>query len=282
MRKGLEISKKSKVFFPDSNITKGELVEYYMKIAHVILPYLKNRPITMHRFPDGIEGKNFYQKDTPEYFPEWIETAAVKKKNGTVTHVICNNTDTLAYIANQACITPHTWLSRTSDLNKPDKMVFDLDPSDNDTEKVKNAAFTLKKLLEVEGFSPCIMTSGSRGFHIVVFLIPGADFEKTRKYAQHIAQKAVTASPESFTVEQRKNKRGSRVFIDINRNAYAQTSVTPYSVRARKSAPVAVPIEWHEASNPSMTPDRYNIRNIFRRLEHKEDPWKNTKSFTLP
>ena len=149
--KSFEVSNLDKVFFPEEGYTKGDLIEYYEKISDTIIPYMKDRPVTMIRFPNGIEDKRFYQKDAPDYFPEWIETKAIKKQEGGKTnYVICNDKATLVYLANQACITPHIWLSRKDKIDYPDRMIFDLDPSKDDFSEVKTAAKKIRKLLEDE------------------------------------------------------------------------------------------------------------------------------------
>ncbi len=147
----VETSREDKVLFPKSKITKGDLINYYRNISNWMLPYLKDRPLTMLRYPDGIKSKKFFQKDAPGYFPDWITTKKIKRKEGgSVEHIICNNASTLVYLANQACITPHIWLSKINKLNYPDKLIFDLDPSNNDFGEVKFAAKKLRNLLEDE------------------------------------------------------------------------------------------------------------------------------------
>ncbi|MBP1929792.1 bifunctional non-homologous end joining protein LigD [Methanolinea mesophila] len=265
-------SHEEKVFFP-GGITKGDLIDYYVKIGEAILPHLRDRPISMQRFPDGIGKEGFYQKEVPDYFPDWIPRAEVSLKDGTTQpQVVVGNIATLAFLADQGCITPHTWLSRTDRLNRPDKMIFDLDPPGEDFEPVRTAAFAMKEVLDELRIRSFVMTTGSRGLHVVVPLDQGMEFDPVREIAKEIAMVAVMRHPSRLTMEIRKEKRKGRLFLDTLRNAYAQTSVPPYAVRARPGAPVAAPLDWDELNDPDITSGSYTIRNIFIRLDRKKDP----------
>lgn len=269
----IEVSNPDKVLFPDAGITKLDLARYYEEIAPVMLPHITARPVTMHRFPDGIGEPGFYQKQVSGYFPDWVETVTVDKSNGEVDHVVCNDAATLVYLAGQACLTVHVWLSTTADPFRPDRMIFDLDPPDGaeDAGPVRAAARRVRDLLEELSAEPFLMTTGSTGYHVVVPLDPGAGFDEVRDIASRIAGVAVERHPELLTVAQRKSKRSGRVFVDYLRNAYAQTTVAPYAVRARPGAPAAVPIDWEELG--SVDPGTYRMDNVFRRLGQKDDPW---------
>jgi bifunctional non-homologous end joining protein LigD len=269
----IELSNTNKVFFSGEGITKGDLIDYYQRIAEVMLPYLIGRPVTMHRFPDGINGGGFYQQEVSDYFPGWIERVSVKKEGGSITHIVCQNKATLVYLANQACITPHVWLSREDRLNYPDLLLFDLDPPEDNFAPVRQAAFFLRDLLQELGLESFLKTTGSRGLHIIIPLDRSAVFDKVRAFAQDVAHLLVKWHPEKITDEQRKEKRGNRVFIDTLRNSYGQTAVAPYAVRAKAGAPVAAPIDWDEVAEPNLNSRSYNIKNIFHRLSSKKDPW---------
>lgn len=271
----VDISHEEKVFFPEG-ITKGDLIGYYVKIGETMLPHLEGRPISMQRFPDGIEGEGFYQKEIPDYFPEWITRAIVSLKDGsTQPQVVVENTATLAFLADQGCITPHTWLSRADRLTRPDKMIFDLDPPGKDFEPVRAAAFDIKEVLDELGMPSFVMTTGSRGLHVVVPLDRGMEFDPVREIAKEIASVAVMRHPDRLTMEIRKEKRRERLFLDTMRNAYAQTSVPPYAVRPRPGAPVATPLDWDELKDPGITSASYTMGNIFFRLGQKDDPMKD-------
>jgi bifunctional non-homologous end joining protein LigD len=275
----IEVSKTDKVLFPEDKITKGDLIEYYAKVAPIMVPLIKGRPIAMHRFPDGIKGERFYQKDIPDYFPDWIDRLPVENREGSnrdiTTYVTCEKAATLVYLANQACITPHVWLSRKDKLDYPDRMIFDLDPSDSDFSKVRAGALRCKALLEEMGLVAFAMLTGSKGVHVVVPLDRGEDFDTVRHFAQKIAHFMAEENSKDLTAEIRKAKRRGRVFIDTNRNAFSQLAVAPYAVRALPGAPVATPITWEELEKGRVNPQSFNVKNLFKHLADKGDPWKN-------
>jgi bifunctional non-homologous end joining protein LigD len=270
----VKITHPDKVLFPGDGITKGELIQYYERIGPWMIPHVEGRPLSMQRYPDGVEHEGFFQKAAASYYPAWIETAQVTKVGGTVKHVVCNDVATLVYLANQACVTLHTWLSRADKPKFPDQMIFDLDPSDAEFSRVVSAASVLKELLDEIDAPAYLKATGSRGLHVVVPLDGSDDFESVRAFARDVAAIVVARDPARYTLEQRKNKRGGRVFIDINRNAYAQTAVAPYSVRARPHAPVAIPLDWAELRGKHLRPDAVTIATAFDRLKSRKDPWK--------
>jgi bifunctional non-homologous end joining protein LigD len=277
------LSNTDRLFFPEDGITKGDLIDYYARIAEVMLPYLEGRPMTMHRFPDGIQGDGFYQQEASDHFPGWIERLLVKKEGGTVNHVICQNKATLVYLANQACITPHVWLSRKGRLYHPDLLIFDLDPPGDDFAPVRQAAQWLREFLGELGLEPLVKTTGSRGLHLVVPLDKSIHFDQVRAFARNVAGELSRREADKLTDEPRKEKRKGRVFLDYLRNSYAQTAVAPYAVRARAGAPVAAPISWDEVADPRVKSQSYTIKNIFHRLSRKGDPWQGMwrKPFSL-
>lgn len=269
----IALSNTDKILFPDTGLTKGDLIDYYRRIAPIALPYYRGRALTMQRFPDGIANEGFFQKAIPDYFPDWIDRIELPKEGGRITHVLINNAATLVYLANQACITPHLALAQSDTPKHPDRMIFDLDPSDTDFTKVQDVAARLRDVLAAQDLPVFVQTTGSRGLHLVVPLDGSADFEEVRAFARKLADKLVHDAPRLATLEQRKSARGARVFIDTLRNAYAQTAVAPYAVRALPVAPVATPLTWDEALSSDMTPRRYTVQNLFRRLGQIDDPW---------
>ena len=271
----VETSNEEKLFFPDENITKDDLINYYQEIADKMVPYLKERPLVMKRYPDGINGESFFQKEIGDYFPDWIERVKVKKKGGTVTHVQCDNAATLVYLANQACIELHPWLSRSDKLHYPDQLIIDLDPSGDDFSQAVFGARVLKELFDELDLKAFLKTTGSRGLHVLVPLNRRANFDKVREFAQDTAKLLAQRHSDKLTIEARKAKRRGRLLIDTARNAYAQTAVAPYAVRAKPGAPVATPLDWDELGNKKLNSQSYNVRNIFRRLGRKTDPWKD-------
>jgi len=266
----------NKNFFGKAGITKGDLVDYYERISPIMLPHLKDRALNMQRAPDGLKGDIFYQQEKPDYFPKWVESRKLKKQDGgSVEHVVCNNKATLIYLADQACVTQHTWLSKTNKPRHPDRIVFDLDPpSSKDFAAVAFAARKIRDLLQKLGAEPFIMLTGSEGAHVVIPIKPNSTFKQTREFASDVAHVLAKQYPDRLTVQHRIAKRRGRLFLDYLRNSYGQTTVAPYAVRLKENAPVAVPIEWKELTS-SMTARKYNTRNIFRRISSKTDPWKN-------
>lgn len=270
----IEISHEDKILFPKSNITKLDLVNYYLKAAELIIPFTKDRPLTLVRFPNGIEKQGFYQKNTPEYYPEWIERIPVEKSDKSIVEYLnCKNTATLIYIANQGCITPHPWLSKLPELNNPNKIVFDLDPSGKDFEIVKETALLIKTVLEDHDLKPFVMTTGSKGLHIITPIKPQINFDLVREFTKKIADELVSQDPKNLTTEIRKEKRGKKIFIDYLRNAWSATSVCPYGVRPKENAPVATPIFWEELKEKKLISQSYNIHNVFQKIKSDGNPW---------
>jgi bifunctional non-homologous end joining protein LigD len=270
----IQLSNLDKLYFPKAGITKGEVIEYYQKIASHFVPLSKNRPLVMHRFPEGIAKTGFYQKQIPDYFPSWIHHKQVTlKSDGKQELVMVDDADSLVYLANQGVLEFHAWLSSAQAVNHPDKMVFDLDPSGTKIAELRFAAQKLKKMLEGYKLTPFIMTTGSRGYHVVVPIVPEHSFEKVHDFAKSIARDLVEQYPDRFTIEMSKARRKGKVFIDYLRNSFGQTSVAPYSLRARENAPVATPISWLELSKTK--PQQYTLKTIFKRLSRKKDPWKD-------
>lgn len=270
----IEVSNEEKIFFPDEGITKGEIVDYYRRIADLVLPFLADRPLVLRRFPDGITDSGFFQKDTPEHFPDWIETTTLdKEEGGTVTHVVATGAATLAYVANQGAIELHTLLARADNPHQPDQLILDLDPSTDDVSDVIAATGTVREVLEEMGVRGFVKSTGSRGVHVLIRLDAKAGFDDARALARDLAETVAAQQPDRFTTAVSKRARGDRVFVDWLRNSYGQHAVAPFSVRALPGAPVAVPLDWDEATNQSFDPRRYTMRNVFRRLASKQDPW---------
>ncbi len=279
----IPLTNPDKILFPKAQITKQDLVEYYEKIASYMIPHIKHHPVTMHRFPGGIKGELFYQKDIPPYFPEYVAIQPVKRESGgIVDYALINNKAALVYLGNYVCV-PHIWLSKEPKLNYPDRMIFDFDPSPGVSfASIKWAAKKMKELLESLKLPVFVMSTGSRGLHVVVPLKQRDTFDEVRAFAQSVGSYLVEKFPAKLTLDVRKNKRGKRIFIDTLRNAWGATAVAPYAVRAREGAPIAVPLSWQELSRLK-TPQAYTLKNIFQRLIRTKDLWKDfsKKSATL-
>jgi bifunctional non-homologous end joining protein LigD len=273
----VELSNTAKVLFGDPQITKGDLVQYYRDMAGRILPYLRDRPLVMARYPDGIGGQRIFQKNIPGYFPSWVSRVEVGKAGGELCQVICDKPATLVYLANQACIELHAFLSRVSALDRPDQLVFDLDPPAGDRfGDAALLALRLRELLEDElGLTAYVKTTGGKGLHVHVPLRAADGFDAARSFARQASEVLAARNPELVTTQQRRAARGDRVYADIMRNAYAQTVVAPYSVRARPGAPVATPLRWEELEDRDLTPQRFTLRSVGERLARlgAADPW---------
>ena len=276
----VEITHPEKVLFPRDGITKADLADYYERVAEWMLPHVRNRPVSMQRFPSGVEERGFFHKDIPDYFPSWIRRVEVPKARGTVTHVVAFDAATLVYLVGQNTITPHVWLSRADRVWQPDRMVIDLDPAPgSDFAAVRRAARQTGELLRELGFTPFAQVTGSKGIHVWTPLRRRARHDEVRAFAGDVGRVLAARHPAELTTEWRKEKRDGRILIDTARNTYAQTTIPPYAVRPRPGAPVATPIEWDELSDSKLRPDRWTVRNVLRRLRTKGDPWTDIASY---
>lgn len=277
----IKVTHPDKVLFPDKGYAKLDLVKYYREIADVMVPEVSGRPTTLQRFPDGIDKPGFFQKEASYYFLDWIRRATLELVKGGIQHqVVCDDAATLAYLASQACITLHVMLSREDKLRYPDRIVFDLDPPDDDFGLVAFGAKVIKKEVEGLGFKAFVMTTGSRGLHVILPLNRSADFESTHEYARRLSERIATKHPDRLTAEIAKEKREGRLFLDYMRNSYGQTHVAPYSVRPKPGAPVATPVTWEGLDDISS--QTYNIRNVFDRLKQNGNPWKSIENYARP
>jgi bifunctional non-homologous end joining protein LigD len=279
-----------KVLFTGDGITKGDLIGYYQAAAEQMLPSLRDRPLAMARYPDGITGERIFQKNVGRHFPDWIPRVEVGKQDGQLCQVICTKAADLVYLANQACIEFHPFLSRVGrpsnqgepsrpdQLHRPDMLIFDLDPPDNGHfAAVRTAALRLREILEDNlRLVSFVKTTGSKGLHVQVPLNGREEFDPVREFARQVAEVLAAAEPDLVTVEQRKDARHGRVYVDIMRNAYAQTAVAAYSVRARPGAPVAAPVSWEEVADPALAAGSFTLRTMPDRLAQLSkagDPW---------
>ncbi|MDR0342854.1 MAG: non-homologous end-joining DNA ligase [Nocardiopsaceae bacterium] len=272
------LSRPGKVLFPGDGITKGDLAGYYRQVAARMLPYLRGRPLALARFPDGITGQRIFQKNVSPHSPDWLPRTEVGKRDGTVCQVIADNEATLVYLANQACVELHPFLSRAGRLDRPDQFVLDLDPPGaGHFRQACQAALAARDLLEDElGLTTYVMTTGGKGVHIRVPLAVSGEFGQAREFGHALAALLAARHPGLITAEQRRERRGDRVYADIMRNSYAQTAVAPFSVRARPGATVAAPLDWSEVPDRGLRPDRFTLRTIGDRLAATgggSDPW---------
>jgi bifunctional non-homologous end joining protein LigD len=275
-RRIVPVTRPDKPLFP-CGITKADLARYYAAVAPAMLPHLAGRPLNLERYPDGIDGPRIIQQRASAHFPPWVRRVTVPSREGTVAHVVASEAATLVYLADQACITMHPWLGRADRLDRPDRLIFDLDPSSDAPDEVRSAACDLGALLRDLGLEPFAMATGSRGYHVVVPLRRHADFQTVRAFARDVARVATAWDPR-LTLEQRRAARGGRILVDVMRNAYAHTAVAPYSVRARAGAPVAVPLRWNELLQPATRPDLWTLHNVPSRVALGGDPWAEIRA----
>jgi bifunctional non-homologous end joining protein LigD len=271
------ITHPDKVLFPDDGITKAELASYYESVAPIMLPHIRGRPVTMERYPSGIGTKGFMQKDVSKGFPDWLKRVEVPKKDGSVHHPIVGDKRSLLWLANQNCITPHVWTSRAPKVFQPDVCVFDLDPSIDDPEMLRDAALALRDLLTELELPTWLKTSGSKGFHIAVPLDGKARFGDVIRFANAVANLLVKRDPENLTLEFSKADRGRRILVDTGRNAYSATFAATYAVRAKQGAPVSAPCTWEELEGGQVKPQTFTLRTMNRRIAQVGDLWSDMR-----
>ena len=270
------VSHPEKVLFPDSGITKGELCAYYEAVAPVMLPHVRGRPITMERYPAGIDKKGFIQKDVAKGFPAWLERVEVPRRNGQegdVHYPLASDARALVWMANQNSITPHVWISRVPDLWRPDLCLFDLDPSEDDAQALRTAALAVRDLLAELGLPSFVKTSGSKGFHIAVPLDPTAASEASWRFSHGVGAVLVKRHPELFTQEFIKADRGGRIFVDTGRNGPGATFAAAYAVRPKPGAPVSAPCTWQEVEG-GIGPRAFTLRTMPARIAEVGDLWQ--------
>ena len=277
----IQLKHLDKVFFPKEGLTKGDLVNYYQAIAPVMVPLIKDHPISMQRFPDGLLGEGFFNKDAPDYFPDWIRRVTFpKREGGHFDAPVIDSAAVLVYLANQAVITTHLYLSRLDDLEKPDRMIYDLDPphETRDYSGVRKAALDIRGVMTELDLKCWVQTTGSQGFHVVIPLDRTMTFDEVRDFAQDVSRLLIKRNPGQYTLEDHISKREGQIFLDTLRNSYGATAVAPYAVRARPEASVATPVDWAEVE-AGVNPRDWTIQNLPQRLANREDPWKDLVDF---
>jgi bifunctional non-homologous end joining protein LigD len=273
---GVTYTHTEKLMYPEVGITKGDVLEFYRRIAPRLLPYLRDRPATLERLPEGMDGPDaphFWQKRTPDFYPEWIERVVLPSEDGTeVPYVLVNDEATLLYLVNQGTLTFHVGFSRITDLDRPDCVLFDLDPGQASFTDAVAVAKALRVALRAEGHEAFVKTSGKTGLHVLVPWERAVEYAEARAWALGMAQRVVEALSDQATVERGKAKRGRRVYIDVIQNAKGHHAVPPYVLRAVPGAPVSTPLRWQELT-PHLAPRAYNLKTIFRRLARQQhDP----------
>ena len=271
----VEIPHPDKALFTRPTVTKGDVACHYERVATAMLPHVRGRPLALQAFPQGIDRPGFFMKSVPGHFPDWIARVEVPKQGGSLTQITAENAATLVYLAGQNVVTPHVWLSRVGALREPDRLIIDLDPSPGvGFAAVRAAAREAGERLGAAGLVPHAMVTGSRGIHVVCPLRRGHDFKEVHTYARGLAEAMVEDDPKRLTLEWRRDDRGARIYLDVNRINYAQHAVAPYGVRPRRGGPVAMPIHWDELRDARLRPDAWTVRTAAGRVDSEGDAWK--------
>jgi DNA ligase D-like protein (predicted ligase)/DNA ligase D-like protein (predicted polymerase)/DNA ligase D-like protein (predicted 3'-phosphoesterase) len=290
-KRKIELSNLEKVLYPNDHILKAELIEYYLKVAPTVLSHLKGRPLSLVRYPDGIEGEKFFQKNRPEWAPEWIEHVVLGEnivlkggkniKGEKVDYVMATEEASLVWLANLACIELHQMHCRAPHFDKPDYFVFDLDPPENYIfGDLVEIALAMKKHIESFGYRPFVKTTGSKGLHILVPIEPKWTFDKVFKATQEVAKLFVESHSHSTTLHIKKEARKGRVLVDIYRNRPYQTIVSAYSVRGLPGAPVSMPLPWEQLKGIS-SPSDFNLHNVPGHVMSYGDAWEGTAAYAV-
>lgn len=275
-RRTVRITHPDRVMFAAAGLTKLDLARHYERVARAMVPHTRDRPATLHVFPQGAGQPGFYVKDAPGHFPPWIRRARMRKHDGTVDHVLINDAATLVYLAGQNVVTPHVWPARADRPDRPDRLIFDLDPPRNRAfSEVRAVARALGDLLRDCGLTPFAMTTGSRGLHVVTPLRRTAGWERLREFAQEIARRVVAEHRDQLTTARYVSQRRGRIYLDTGRTTYAHHAAAPYSVRPRPNAPVATPLAWEELDDRSLGPQSWTIESLPARLKDRGDPWRD-------
>ncbi|CAG5070603.1 Bifunctional non-homologous end joining protein LigD [Dyadobacter sp. CECT 9623] len=277
MKKHAELTNLDKIYWPDEKITKGDLLEYYSKIAPYILPYLKNRALSLRRQPNGITEPGFFQKDAGDSAPDWVKTVEIhaESTDKMVNYLVCNDVESLLYVANLGCIEMNPWNSTVNKLEYPDYIVMDIDPSPKNTfEEVIEVALAIKEILDKIGYEGFCKTSGSRGLHVYIPFNKKYNYDEARDFAEIMASMVTEMLPGITTLERSLAKRKkNHIYVDYLQNRIGQTLACAYSVRPKPGATISTPLEWKEVKSGLKTSD-FTIKNILQRVEEKGDLFK--------
>ncbi len=272
----LHLTNQNKIYFPDDGVTKGDIVMYYNEVADLMLPYLKDRPQSMNRFPNGINGPSFYQKDVDvDKIPTWLKTQKVfsESNDADIDYLICNDRETLLYMANLGCIEINPWNSTLKQIENPDWIVIDIDPEKEEFSEVVRTALVVKEVLDALDVACYCKTSGATGLHVYIPLGARYDYDQALIFAELIAHQVHSKLPDTTSLERSIKKRNHKIYIDFLQNRTGQTLAAPYSVRPKPGATVSTPLEWEEV-NEALSPSQFTIKNVLKRFEKKGDLWK--------
>ncbi len=285
-KRTLSLSNLDKVLWPNDGYTKRDLIDYYYRVREAIVPYLKDRPLTLERFPNGVAAGSFFEKNIPQGMPRWVHRVTLSNPGGRrakITYVVCDDAPTLVYLANLAAIVLHIWTSRVGSLDEPDFVLFDLDPGETCTLKtLATVTLEIRDALTETGLAPLVKTTGGMGLHVVVPLARGHSYEQAKLFAELVARRTAQACGDLVTLERMiAKRRQSAVYIDYVQVGHGKTLVSPFSVRARDGAPVSWPLDWSEveafkrsrAPVPADVFAKYTIRTVPKALEREGDRW---------
>lgn len=281
--KDVHLTNLQKVYWPKEKFRKGDTVNYYLKMAPYILPYLLDRPHSLNRHPNGIEAPNFFQKDMKGKVPEWVETFEEfsESTNTAVHYFVCSNEASLIYMANLGCIEINPWHARKKNYLKPDWCLIDLDPYESNTfDEVVEVANVVKKILDSIGAASCVKTSGSTGIHIYIPLGAKYDFEASKNFAEAVVMLVNGELPELTSLERNPAKREGKIYLDFLQNKETQTAAAPYSLRPKPGVPVSTPLHWSEVK-PGLTPTTWHAKNIYDRVKTEGDLFKPVLGNTI-
>ena len=278
----LKLSNLNKVLYPSTKITKAEIIQYYLNIAPILLRYIRDRPLTVIRYPDGIQGKSFYSKDKPDWTPSWISSMLITHKEKSIDYLLAEDEATVVWLANLACLELHPMQFQSGAEMCPDMFIIDLDPDEAlDFQKVKDAALRIRDFLSQYNYTPFIKTTGGKGLHIIVPITPTTKYERVSEIIKSLAGVFVNKYREEYTLQISKGKRKGKILIDIYRNHLTNTTVAPYSLRGKKDAPISTPIKWDELEGLN-TSKKFNIRNIQERIDDVGDLWQQWRDYEVP
>ncbi|NLZ38043.1 MAG: DNA polymerase domain-containing protein [Firmicutes bacterium] len=268
----MELTNLEKVFWPTEGYTKYDLLSFYIEISPYLLPYLKNRPCNFQRFPDGIAGKSFYQKNVPSFAPSWLQTVSIASEEREINYIMVNNLETLVYLVNLACIEIHPWHSRVESLENPTWGIVDLDPQAGVSfDMVIETACYVKEVLAEFGLQGYPKTSGATGLQIYIPLQPLYSYEQVRDIVGLICGRVHAKAPKITTMERLIKNRGKTVYLDYLQNLWGKTINAPYTVRPVPGAHVSTPLTWQEVEEGNVRPADFTIKNIGARLQAKGD-----------
>lgn len=273
----VKLSNLEKVFWPEG-FTKAHLIKYYNDIAPILLRHIYNRPLVMKRYPDGVSGESFYQKECPDYAPDFVETYPIKHSEKVVNYIVCNDAATLVWLANQGCIEVHAWLSTLENIECPDMAVMDLDPAEGTTfGDVMQIALLVRRALKEFELNSYVKTSGASGLHLFIPLEPQYPFKVVTEAMKYVASLITGVYPEKATTERIVEKRKGKVYLDYLQNGRGKTMAFQYGLRPLKGAPVSTPLDWSEVEQMNVNPSTFNIKTIFQRIKLYGDLLINMK-----